>query len=218
MTAAKKLILLASITGIILSGMVLSFYMLLKASDDEINAYKNQYESYLLADEVRQSSDDLTRLARAFIVTKDPGFLDQYQAVLDIRSGNKPRPKDYHRIYWDFVAGGEKKPRPDTEKVSLTELMKRAGFSKAELAILEEAQKRSASLVKNETTAINIIRDTPPDEVDFDEKANKAQTLTHNLQYHKDKANIMEAVDQFYLLLEKRLNAQIHQTDRSRVT
>jgi len=50
------------------------------------------FHSYLLADELRQSSDDLTRLARSFVVTGDPEFEREYWAVLDIRNGKLPRP------------------------------------------------------------------------------------------------------------------------------
>ena len=67
-------------------------------------AHESRYRSYLLADELRQSSDDLTRLARTYVVTGDQAYEAQYNAVLDIRNGKAPRPVDYHRIYWDFVA------------------------------------------------------------------------------------------------------------------
>src|SRR5688572_13217227 len=67
-------------------------------------AQQSRYESYLLADELRQSSDDLTRLARTYVVTADPAYEAQYLDVVAIRAGQKPRPAQYHRIYWDFVA------------------------------------------------------------------------------------------------------------------
>src|SRR5438105_1291772 len=60
-------------------------------------------ESYRLADELRQTSDDLTRFARSYAVTLDPKFERYYSDVLAIRKGEKPRPEDYDRIYWDLV-------------------------------------------------------------------------------------------------------------------
>src|SRR6476469_4089856 len=72
-----------------------------------------RYRSYLLADELRQSSDDLTRLARTYVVTGDAAYEQQYNDILDIRNGKKPRPQEYYSIYWDFVAADGKKPRAD---------------------------------------------------------------------------------------------------------
>jgi len=43
----------------------------------------------LLADELRQSSDDLSRLVRTYIVTSNPIYKQHYQEILDIRDGKK---------------------------------------------------------------------------------------------------------------------------------
>ena len=81
------------------------------------HASARQLNSYKLADELRQSSDDLTRLVRSYVATagKNASSEEQYNAVLDIRNGKSPRPQEYERIYWDFVAGGIAKPRPDSD-------------------------------------------------------------------------------------------------------
>ena len=74
---------------------------------------EERYAAYLLADELRQSSDDLTRLARTYVVSGGaPEYERQYNEILDIRDGRKPRPQEYHRIYWDFVAAGQPQPQP----------------------------------------------------------------------------------------------------------
>lgn len=116
------------------------------ASEEQAAAYENRYRSYLLADELRQSSDDLTRLGRTYVVTGDPSYKQQYLDIISIRNGEKPRPQAYNRIYWDFVDGGNLKPRPDGETVPLLTLMKRQGFTDAEFNELKEAQKRSDAL------------------------------------------------------------------------
>src|SRR5262249_42689470 len=77
-----------------------------RASADKARAYDNRYQSYLLAGELRQSSDDLTRLGRTYVVTGDKSYKQQYMDILAIRNGEKPRPQAYNRIYWDFVAAG----------------------------------------------------------------------------------------------------------------
>ena len=49
-------------------------------------AEERRYQSRLLAEELRQSSDDLTRLARTYVVTADKRYEEHYWAVLDIRN------------------------------------------------------------------------------------------------------------------------------------
>ena len=46
--------------------------------------------SYQLAEELRKSSDDLTRLARLYTQTGDPRFEGYFQDELDIRNGVIP--------------------------------------------------------------------------------------------------------------------------------
>ena len=177
-------------------------------------AFESRYFSYLLADELRQSSDDLTRLARTYVITGDEQYEKQYFEILDIRAGDAPRPVDYHRIYWDFVAGGIKKPRPASEAVSLQELMKHAGFTEEEFAFLSEAQANSDGLVNLEVEAMNAVKGLFDDgagnytvrgEPDFA----RARELMHSPQYHKFKADIMGPIDEFFVALEVRTNSTI---------
>ncbi|RJG11571.1 methyl-accepting chemotaxis protein [Massilia cavernae] len=172
-------------------------------------AYEVRYQSYILADELRQSSDDLTRLARTYVVTGDAKYEKQYLDILDIRGGKKPRPQNYERIYWDFVAAGESKPRPDGATISLIDLMKKAGFSEQEFAKLKEAQDNSDALVKTEVVAMNAVKGLFDDGTGhFVEKdgpnMEMARQLLHSNDYHRFKAQIMKPVDAFFALLDER--------------
>jgi len=198
---------LASLLMLLLTMAALAHYQ--RASEQLVQAEANRYQSYLLADELRQSSDDLTRLARTYVVSGDAKYEKQYWDVLAIRNGDKPRPEAYHRIYWDFVAAGQEQPRPPTQAIALTELMKQTGFSEAEFAKLAEAKRNSDALVKTETIAMNAVkgrfddgkggftREAPPD-------LELARKLMHSGDYHRYKAQIMKPVDEFYVLMEQR--------------
>ena len=59
---------------------------------------EKRYKSYLLADELRQSSDDLTWFARTYVVTAESKYEEAYWEILKIRNGEAPRPKNYGRI------------------------------------------------------------------------------------------------------------------------
>ncbi len=64
-------------------------YMVLEQRVDQAN--ERRLQSLLLANELRQSSDDLTRMARTFVVTGDPSYQQHYQDILDIRNGKTRR-------------------------------------------------------------------------------------------------------------------------------
>ncbi|ARU56422.1 methyl-accepting chemotaxis protein [Oleiphilus messinensis] len=154
-----------------------------------------RYQSYQRADELRQSSDDLTRLARTYVVTGDEKYKKMYEAVLDIRNGVKPRPEAYHLIYWDLVLNTGDKPKPDGKTVPLQKMMVELNFSEQEFGLLKEAQANSDGLVNLEVEAMKSAA-----KGDLD----TARTLMHGAKYHQEKAKIMKPIDSFFTSLEQR--------------
>ena len=112
-----------------------------------------RYQSFKLADELRQTSDDLTRMARLFVVTADDRYKHYFDEILAIREESAPRPLDYGNIYWDFVVATGKSPRRTGEPAALERLMREAQFTDDERALLKPAKQRSDALVaiKEET-------------------------------------------------------------------
>ena len=184
------------------------------ANDQVARAYLSRYESYLLADELRQSSDDLTRLARTYIVSGNPEWEKQYFEILDIRNGKKPRPNQYEKIYWDFRAAGTEPSRGLGAAVPLQDLMKNAGFTDAEFAKLKEAQANSDDLVTTETIAMNMVKGQFDDgKGGFSKKGEpdleKARAMMHDKNYHFFKAKIMRPVDEFLVLMDQRTGGAV---------
>ncbi len=208
--SVKHLFALLSLAAVLLGlAVVMILLNAYRAHHDMAAVYEQRYQSFLLANELRQSSDDLTRMARTYVVTGDPEFERQFHAVLAIRNGEAPRPLHYERIYWDFVAAGDLQPRPDGETIALTELMRQAGFSDAEFAKLAEAQANSDALVHREEVAMHAVKGlfqdaqgqfTVQGEPDFE----LARQLMHDADYHAFKAEIMRPLDDFFVLLDTR--------------
>ena len=211
----RSLFIWLTAASLLLVLLILFTLSRLSAAVDELSqAQANRYQSYLLADTLRQSSDDLTRLARTYVVTGDPAYERQYWDVIAIRNGDKPLPEAYHRIYWDFVAAGEAKPRPDGRPTALLDMMKAAGFSEAEFAKLNEAKANSDGLVKTETIAMNAVKGRFDDgQGGFSKTAEPdlelARRLMHDSAYHAEKARIMKPVDAFYRLMEQRTEGAV---------
>ena len=76
MRIKSQFIALASATGVVMAGLVVSLWEYAGAADDVTRAYDQKYQSYVLADGFRQSSDDLTRMVRTYAETGDPAFKD----------------------------------------------------------------------------------------------------------------------------------------------
>ena len=211
MFSLKKIVAILCVVNLIASAFLVFSVVKLNASHTEVSAaFEQQYNSYLLADELRQSSDDLTRLARTYVVTGDEAFRDQYNAIVEIRDGTRPRPEDYHRIYWDFVAAGVSAPRPATGSASLTELMADAGFTDAEFALLDRAKANSDALIALEVRAMNLVEAVASDRSsDPEADLREARELMHSADYHRYKAEIMQPVDDFFVMLENRTGDRI---------
>ncbi|HNJ51489.1 MAG TPA: methyl-accepting chemotaxis protein, partial [Accumulibacter sp.] len=89
LTIRQVFIALGSTTVVLMGLLCLVTYLANTAYQEVRRADESRYHSYLLADELRQSSDDLTRLARTFVVTGDARYEQQYLDILAIRNGNK---------------------------------------------------------------------------------------------------------------------------------
>ena len=196
----RNVVISATLIVVVAIAFVIQMQVVAHVADSD----EQRYVSYLLADELRQSSDDLTRLARTYVLTRDAEFERQYLKILAIRNGEAARPKDYQRIYWDFVAADGKAPREDTaDRIGLIELMRKNGFTAAELAKLEEAKRASDALVKTETEAMTLVK-----QADADGAYERAAKMMHDKTYHQNKAVIMKPVDEFYVLMGNRLDAE----------
>ncbi|MBL0635194.1 methyl-accepting chemotaxis protein [Aeromonas dhakensis] len=197
---AFQLNLLLSVITLILLSLV--FFAYSWSGKQMEQSYQQRYQSYLLADELRQSSDDLTRLGRTYVITKDPAYEQQYMRILAIRNGEQNRPQGYNRIYWDFVAANGQNPRPDSQvRRGLIDLMKDAGFTEGELAKLNEAKNNSDALVNTEVAAFKLVQQTDGDLV---ANQQKAIAMMHDKAYHQNKARIMSPIDDFYVMMETR--------------
>jgi len=195
---------------LIVLAMVFGLYVHAEKQIDRANESRQQ--SYLLADELRQTSDDLTRMARSYVLTADPAYKTHYQDILSIREGTKSRPVDYHSIYWDLVFPDQPPPHPDSKiAVPLLALMRQAGFTPAEFARLAEAKANSDTLTATEFAAFKLIEAAPTE-------ANRlrASLMLNDLAYHRAKAGIMRPIDEFHHLMDQRTLATVDAaTDRA---
>ncbi|WP_345984628.1 diguanylate cyclase [Sulfurimonas sp. HSL-1656] len=164
----------------------------------------------MTADELRQTSDDLTHFARAYVVTKDPEFKQRYFTTLDIRNGQAPRPKGYGNVYWDLSKAERERRHPPGEKKSLDSIIAGLPFTPEEKGKLKTAEDYSNALVNLEIEAINAAEGRYKDAggqytVRAKPDQQKAIRLLHSKAYYEAKQKIMNPIDDFMSLLNERI-------------
>jgi len=186
----------------VLLGLVVGTFVLYVVAEHRIDiANRQRQTSFLLADELRQSSDDLTRMVRTYVVTGDPVYKRHFQEILDIRDGKKPRPVAYQSVYWDLVGSDDARPRPAGQAIPLLALMQQAGFSELEFAMLAEAKVNSDDLAKIEFAAMALVEKTQPPSPDDRERAIR---MLHDARYYEAKAGIMRPMAEAITLSDQR--------------
>lgn len=166
-------------------------------------------QSFLLANELQRSSDDLTRMARTYVVTGDTRYKTYYQAILDIRDGKKPRPPGYQAIYWDLVVANDYVPPQNQaqQTIALLDLIRQTGCTDQEFNYLQEAKKNSDALTATEFEAMRLAEmQGPESELDHI----KARVMMYDDKYHRAKASIMKPINTFYALMDTRTLNKLH--------
>ena len=219
MSIKTGLLVISVAVLVLISGSLYVVSQAVKTEADIAQAEVQRYHSYQLADELRQSSDDLTRMARLYAVTGERRYRDYFGRILAIRDGKAPRPLDYGNIYWDFVVAWGKPPRRDGRAVSLEYLMREAHFTDDELALLQQAKQRSDALVAIETRAIYAVEGRFPDGQGGFTRAGRpdmdlARRLLHGQEYQRAKAEIMGPIQEFLTRVDSRTAAEVQQLRR----
>jgi diguanylate cyclase (GGDEF)-like protein/PAS domain S-box-containing protein len=172
-------------------------------------AYERRDLAFLLANELRQSSADLTMKVRTYVATGNPLYKKHFQEILDIRDGKQPRPIDYKYIYWDLVLADDQRPTPSGQAISLLDLFRQVGFTEAEFAKLAEAKRSSDELTQTEFKAMSLIEPG----ASLQENRETAIRMLFDDAYFQAKAKIMRPIREFYQLVDKRTLSSIRHAE-----
>ncbi len=180
---------------------------------------RRRLRSYELADELRHTSDDLTRFARSYVATDNPRYEAFYRDVLAMRAGRMPLPEHYERIYWDLYLDSGRPPRPSGSAVSLLDRMRAAGFTAAELEKLGEAEATSDALTAIEQNAFHAVKGEYRDAAGRFTRRGRpdrasALRMLFDSSYVHQKALIMRPIDDFLGMVETRTAAELGGFDR----
>ncbi|GAB4183548.1 MAG: hypothetical protein Fur0032_24500 [Terrimicrobiaceae bacterium] len=158
--------------------------------------------SVQLSEELRNSSDDLTRMARSYAATRDPRYARAFQEILDIQEGLVPRRDDRSRVYWEL---GNSLGAHKAE--SMLARLYRSGASSEELELLERAKDLSDQLNSLELQAISDVRKLG----DKQDPARQLQIIQdlYGENYSQAKREIMSTLADVNNLLEERFARRV---------
>jgi PAS domain S-box-containing protein len=174
-------------------------------------------ESLRVVDLIRQTSDDLTRMARLFAVTGDLRFENYFNRILAIREGEAPRPVDYNNVFWDYVVASGRDPRASGKPQSIEDLTRQTGFDDEEFNLLRTAKNKSNALAELERRAMNAVKGlfedgTGPYKIGKPDLL-AAQNILFGESYHQTKADIMALIESVGQHVDRRTNQTIEQMD-----
>ncbi|MGL1934315.1 MAG: response regulator [Fibrobacterales bacterium] len=178
-----------------------------------------RYNSLRLSNQLRQSSDNLTKIVRMYAVSGDKKYQRFFNEILDIRDGKRERPSEYHDIYWDFRLVEEPDDTITTGSASsLISLMEKQGFSRGELKLLAKSKVLSDRLVKLETIAINAIEGRFLDQkglftVIKSPDRELALEILFSDEYLKAKKEIMLPIKSFMMQVDERTSQTLKKNE-----
>jgi diguanylate cyclase (GGDEF)-like protein len=187
---------------------VIQLYLL---SEELDKMERVRFEMVSKASELRQSSADLTRFARRYVITGDSTFLKNYEKVLAIRNGLEARPRHYETVYWDLQEPTRSERHPPAIKSNLYQELQALPYSAIEREFLSEAQHYASDISHLEQDAFEAVRRIFQDDtrIENSEEQRYAISLLHSARYDRAIHRMMQPLDEFMVELNERMHREI---------
>ena len=202
----RLLAILLGVLGLLVAALFVVTTLQLRGANFQSEAENRRTESFLLADSMRQSSNELTRMVRMYVSTGDPRYRDYYEEILAIRAGTAPRPRQYDSSFWDRVLARGKGFVDYGPPESLRQQMRAADFTPAEFAALDASLRASNDLAQLELDVMNRVEPRIRQGVDsayFADVYPEYRRLVDDA-YLVEKGVIMDAIGRFIALVDER--------------
>ncbi|MEV4420409.1 ATP-binding protein [Patulibacter sp. NPDC049589] len=201
--------------ALLVVALILVASMQLQGASDQTSAENRRTRSFVLADGVRQSSNDLTNMIRLYVASGETRYREYYDQILAIRAGQAPRPRDYDSAFWDRVlASGDGFVRYGRPQ-SLTSLLRAARFAPAEFQALQASLAASNGLAKVERSVLLRVGRRIAQGVDrtYWSDVQREYARLIDPAYLRAKGRIMQSIRTFQALVAARTLADV---DRAR--
>lgn len=186
---------LLSVNIAALMAACLLFFMVRSADIAAESALRARAERMEIANELGRTTNQSTRLARAYSVTGEERYRQLFEDIVAVRAGRRARPQPYDRTYWDLVIAGRRK-NAEGRAVPILALGREAAYPGGQLRLFERADRAAEALIAIERDA---MRQTPA----------IAQGRLFSDQHSAANAAVMEPLDTLLHLVEKQSDARV---------
>jgi signal transduction histidine kinase/CheY-like chemotaxis protein/HPt (histidine-containing phosphotransfer) domain-containing protein len=207
----RRLGALLATLGVLVGALLVVATLHLRASGVQARAESQRNTSFRLADSMRQSSNDLTRMVRLYVSTGDSRYRSYYNEILVIRSGTAPRPMHYDSSFWDRVLAEGKGSVEYGRPQSLVDQMHAAHFTQDEFDALNASLAASNHLALVELEVMDAVAPRIAGGLDgtyLSDVAPQYQRLVDSA-YLAEKGEIMRAIDDFVARVDARTLAAV---------
>ncbi len=207
MTLKTQLILVTSLLVVLVAISVTAQRITNSKYTQQRQHSQNHYLSYLIADEFRQTSADLTQLCRTYVATGDQVYWKDYWNIVKWRNGDLPRPGTVDSQLY-----------PNTRKKQ-TDIMLELQFSSHELALLSKVTAGSNSLIAIQEQAMRSVREQqiisgPYQALPAENPQSFAQRIAFDRNYQHKARHTQQPVEQLFTTLSSRTTAKQQQIQR----
>ncbi|MCL2066988.1 MAG: methyl-accepting chemotaxis protein [Treponema sp.] len=188
MTIKNTSLLINLFTFIVIILTAVMLFSLVQRINEVDIAANDRFYSTLLVDELRKSSEELTRQVWVYAATGSAAAEEAYFKVLAVRGGEEARPDNA------YVAPSEKRV--------LLDLLKEYGITNEEFTLVEQANALSDDLVALEVEAMNAVKGIFKDSrgqytVQGDPDRELALSLVFSDAYFEEVRKIMAPMNEF---------------------
>lgn len=205
MTLKTQLTLTASLLIVLVALSITAQRVTNHKYNQQLQNSQTQYLSYLIADEFRQTSTDLTRLCRTYVATADQTYWNAYWDIVKWRNGDQPRPATVNNHLYPNV------------RIKQMDIMQQLEFSQDELSLLEEINRYSNALIATQEQAMRSIREQQTVSGPYQPLTNEnavafANRIAFDRNYHYETNQAMKPIEQLFATLNQR-----HSTQQQRI-
>ncbi|MEM8594709.1 MAG: GGDEF domain-containing protein [Pseudomonadota bacterium] len=166
------------------------------------------------AEDLRQSSEQLTQFARSYAITKETKYKKYFFSAMGIRRGEIERPSPYGSLYWYQKSLGIEPSDEYAQKQSWMETLPKEISADSNFQRLLQSFKQSEQLITTEERAIRAIDNTLTKKDELYRYVNEtnqemAIRLLFNDDYYRAKVNIMMLIDNFQAQITEKADVDL---------
>ena len=195
----SKVLNIALAIAVLLS---VSFVLLSFTSSNELErAEAKRIHAVQLGIELKESSDDLTSMARSYVVTGEKKFKQYFEYISAIRNGELAMPLNYGQGYWDLaIVSGHQPEKKHINTQSLRERIEALGLKEKENELMARAEDNSNELINMEAEAFRLfdLGDRP-----------SAVDMLYSQKYFTEKSRIMGPIKDFIDTVNQRMDDEL---------